>query len=534
MRNKYIQIFLFIISVIFFFNCNYNLFNPFVSEIKNKTTDIITGSSSSVAFRIKGTNPGISSNVTVDSMNNIIITGRITGNADFNRSNLIDAGLPETTGVIHGNEDVFIGKYDKNGVYLWAKRLGGSLSDYGNNITIDHNNNVYIFGNISGDADLNGNGVIDPGLPETKTALYDLQDIFISKFDADGNFLWSKRFGSNGPEICGGITVDSSDNLILLGSTQTNADLNGDGVMSGIFPELQSFPYGSNDIFITKFDQNGTFLWTKKIGGSSVDEGRDIMVDSLDNIIIAGCVTDDADLDCDQIIGVYPETKSLINDQSDIFITKLDNNGNNIWNKRLGGVENDYTTCLSIDTLDDILITGHIINDADLNGDQVINAGNPETSTYTFMTDIFIIKFDNAGIYKWSKRLICSNFSQSSGITTDAGNDVYITGYINGNADLNADGIISGGIPETVTPTYGNYDIFISSFKSDGTASSSKRKGGSGYEDALSIISDSENNKIITGYVKDDADFNDDDDTVDGGIESSVSAFSNIYIYKFK
>jgi hypothetical protein len=172
--------------------------------------------------------------------------------------------------------DVFILKIDSSGNFVWAKQLGGSGTDGGIFITTDSHNNIYTTGCFQGSADF------DPG-----TGIYNLTsagsyDIFISKLDSLGNFVWATSMGGTGADFGNSIALDATGNVYTTGYFQNTADFDPG---SGTF-NLSSF--GNKDIFISKLDNNGNFVFAKSLGGTNDDQAYSVAVDDSGNVYTTG------------------------------------------------------------------------------------------------------------------------------------------------------------------------------------------------------------------------------------------------------
>src|SRR5690606_15385540 len=139
-------------------------------------------------------------------------------------------------------------------------------------------------------------------------------DIFISKLDANGNFIWAKNMGGSfGDNRGNSIAIDDSGNVYTTGHFQGTADFD---------PGTSTYNLigaGGYDIFISKLDANGNFVWAKRMGGSSTDKAESIIIDDFNNIYTIGKFVGTADFD--------PGTSTynlICTGTSDIFISKLD------------------------------------------------------------------------------------------------------------------------------------------------------------------------------------------------------------------
>ena len=108
----------------------------------------------------------------------------------------------------------------------------------------------------------------------TRSGTNNDKDIFLIKYDENGNKLWSRQEGTDSEDIAYGVAVDSLDNLYVTGKTCSNLNAN-----------IQK---GNCDYFLIKYNSSGTNLWTKQGGSSSLDVGKAVGVDSSDFIYIAG------------------------------------------------------------------------------------------------------------------------------------------------------------------------------------------------------------------------------------------------------
>lgn len=216
--------------------------------------------------------------VTTDSMSNIFSTGYFFGLVDF------DPGIG--TYNLSGNFDIFISKLDSMGNFLWAKTFGDiGWYDEGKSIEVDHSGNVYATGYFSGVVDF------DPSPTSTFTLHSTNSDVFIIKLDPLGNFYWAKNMGLNSDAIGHDLTLDLQGNVYITGQFTG---------ISNFDPSVSNFTLSSNgstDIFISKLDFAGNFVWAKSIGSSIDDVGHSIAIDGSNNIYTTGWYRDIVDFD---------------------------------------------------------------------------------------------------------------------------------------------------------------------------------------------------------------------------------------------
>jgi len=203
---------------------------------------------------------------------------------------------------------------------FWAKSMGGMYWDQGNSIAVDSSGNVYTTGRFWGTADF------DPGPGTFNMTSAGGNDIFVSKLDSSGNFVWAKRMGGTDDAYDGdiglGIAVDSSGNVYTTGYFYGTADFDpGSGTYN-----LTAVEY---DIFVSKLNSNGDFVWAKSMGGAGWDKAASIAVDTSGNVYTTGFFEYNADFD--PSLDVFDLVSPGSNDS--IFISKLDSSGNFVWAK---------------------------------------------------------------------------------------------------------------------------------------------------------------------------------------------------------
>ena len=355
-----------------------------------------------------GANNDNGNEIAVDGSGNSYITGGFQGTATFGNTTLTSAG----------EYDLFIAKIDKDGNFLWAKKVGGVGPEYGNSIAVDGSGNSYITGYFFGTATFGNTTLTSAGWTE----------IFIAKIDASGNFLWAKKAGGTNNDYGYSIAVDGSGNSYTIGGFEGTATF-GNISLTSVKDSNGKF---TKDIFITKLDANGNFLWAKKAGGTDIDSGNSIAVDGSGNSYITGS------FDGTITFGNNTLTSS---GSSDIFIAKLDGSGNYLWAKKTGGTSVDSGNSIAVDGSGNSYITGFFYGTATFGNTTLTSAGGG---------DVFISKLDNNGNFIWTKK--------ADGTGDDSGNSIAIDGSGNSYTIGNFQGTATFG---NTTLTSAGYDIFI-------------------------------------------------------------------------
>lgn len=272
--------------------------------------------------------------IEVDGGNNVVITGDYGGTKNFDllggTFNLTSSGLA----------DVFICKYTTNGNLIWAKTMGGSANDEANGLKIDKAGNIYSSGFFEGSGDF------DPG-----SGVFNLtsagSDIYISKLDASGSFIWAKQISSNFSEATNYLALDNSGDLYMIGLFYLTVDFNPGTAINNLVS------YGGTDIFLLKLDTSGNYIWAKNIGGLQDEYGLSMQFDNYNDFYITGNFSQTVDFDPG--VGSYNMTSS---GAEDIFIAKYDNSGNLKWAEKIGSLGIDRGHNLSINKAGDVLVSG--------------------------------------------------------------------------------------------------------------------------------------------------------------------------------
>ena len=484
--------------------------------------------------RLGGSSNDYTYSVAFDSAGNVIVAGYVYANADVNGDGDSSDGGAED-GTNYGGYDIIVSKFDATGTWQWAKRLGGTSSDYGYGVVADSNNNVIVTGYVTGNADMNGDGDSTDGNAESNTG-YGSSDAFYSVFDASGTWVRAKRLGGTGADYGYSVVTDGSNNVIVAGYVTNNADMNGDADNTDGNAE-SSTGYGSADIFLSKFDSSGTWQWAKRLGGTNIDKAMDIAVDSAAGIIVTGSVYGNADMngDADSTDGGAEDGTNY--GGYDIFVSKFDSSGTWQWAKRLGITGTSYEDrgySVTTDSANDVIIAGAVGNlTADMNGDGDSADGGAEDAGYGNY-DVFVSVFNSAGTWAWAKRLGGASTDFGYAALSDSSDNVVAVGYVYGNADMNGDGDSTDGGAETYSGS-SNYDVFLSSFDSSGTWKWAKRIGATGAEYSYTAAINASNNIIVGGTITSNADMNGDNDNSDGGAEDGTSyGNADAYVSKFR
>jgi hypothetical protein len=385
--------------------------------------------------RLGGTSTDFGKSITTDSSGNVYVTGHFGWVVDFGT----DFGTTDVK-TSAGEADIFITRINPDGSYGGTRRIGGTSSDRGLGITTDPSGNVCVTGSFKDTVDFGA----DFGTTDTKTASYGVEyDIFVTRINSIGTYGWTRRMGYISEDVGYGIAMDPSGNVYVTGSFKDTVDFGAD---FGATDSKTSA--GENDIFISKINANGSYGWSRRMGGGLDDYGYSIAVDPSGNVYVTGIFRSTVDFGAD--FGATDSKTSA--GENDIFITKTNANGSYGWTRRMGGGSYDNGDGIAVDVLENIYITGSFGGTVDFGAD----FGTTDIKTSAGPYDAFIVRIDANGAYTWAKRMGGSLGTSGEAIAIDLSSNIFILGEFYSTADFGAD----FGIVDTKTSA-GSSDIFI-------------------------------------------------------------------------
>lgn len=350
-----------------------------------------------------------------------------------------------------GAFDIFLRKYDFDGNELWTKQFGTTGSDMARGISGD-SAGVYVCGSVDGE------------LPGQTQVGY--SDAFVRKYDADGNENWTRQFGTTEGESCEGIFANSTT---VYSVGQTNGAFAGQNLT------------GEADYFIRKYDENGTEQWTHQSGTLGEDAMDGYVASDSTGIYFAGITSgyfagysQQGNGDCfvrkyvdgseawTRQFGTteWEEARAVSADSSgvyvggftagtfpgqvnqggaDIFVSKYDADGNEVWVRQFGSPDDEFGYCVSANS-GSIYVIG-------------TTYGTLPGQVSLGSSDVFVVKYDSSGNLSWIRQFGTDNSEEANKVYADS-TGIYVVGQT------------SGAFPGYVN--LGGVDAFISKFDSDG------------------------------------------------------------------
>ncbi|MCS5536264.1 MAG: SBBP repeat-containing protein, partial [Candidatus Poseidoniales archaeon] len=167
----------------------------------------------------------------------------------------------------YGSYDIFVGRLS-NGAWDWVQKAGGTNSDQCHDIAVDDGGNITITGYYYSSSTANFGSQSMSGQGSN--------DIFISRLDTNGNWIWSKSAGGTSADYGYGVAMDNSGNAYLTGYYYN----------TGYFGSITLSAYSYDEAFLAKLDNTGNFVWAKRFYGSYYQRGRDVDVNANGDIAV--------------------------------------------------------------------------------------------------------------------------------------------------------------------------------------------------------------------------------------------------------
>ena len=303
-----------------------------------------------------------------------------------------------------------------------------SQTDSANGVAVDSTGAVYVVGKTAGDL---GDQAVDPKN----------NDVFLNKYDAAGNIIFTQRLGATEDGVGFAVAIDGNDNVIIAGQARG---------------ELTTTAFGGNlDTFVTQFNSDGQEQWTRQAGPFLDDIGLSLAVNSSNEIFVAGITRSE--------IGIGEG----FGGGDDAFLTKLDNSGTLVYNRQFGDADNEQHTAIAVNSAGNVFLAG-----TDGANGFLRRYGDGDTAALVWQ--------------------VTGNLGTDGGVTglsLDNDGDIYTTGYTSE----------SGLFGRCVTPATahaGGTDGFVAKFAANGFPLGATFLGTSDIDRAFSIAVDPTSEEI--------------------------------------
>ncbi|MBW6514080.1 MAG: choice-of-anchor J domain-containing protein, partial [Candidatus Syntrophosphaera sp.] len=303
--------------------------------------------------------------------------------------------------------------------WKWAVQAGAAGDDRGNSLTRDASGNLYVAGSFEYSVTFGATTLTSHGS----------SDFFLAKMDPLGNWLWAISAGGDSLDYATGVEVDAAGNIYVSGGFGSTASF-------GPFNYTAS---GYTDPFVAKLDSQGNWLWVKRASSSYAAYGF-VSLDPQGNVWFSGIYS-----------GITQfGTINLIASVYDIFVCKLDNDGNWLWVRRVNGPGHDQAGNCIFDAAGNAYICGDFMNSLNF-GNLNIQAQGSQQS--------FVAKVDPDGVWQWAVSYDSVSYQSGHDLVLDHNGDLRICGELWGTCSFG----------NTTLTSYGSSDLFIARLSTDGT-----------------------------------------------------------------
>lgn len=365
--------------------------------------------------QLGSTSPDYAAGLAVDSSSAVYVTA-MTYNGVFDGNASI------------GSNDILLFKLDRAGNKQWSRELGTAGADDPSGVAVDRSGNVYLTGYTLGGLDGNIN------LGES--------DLFLFKFDPNGNKLWSIQVGTSKTELAGDVVVDKAGFVYVGGNT--------------FGPLAPGQPADTrDDCFLAKFDGAGVVVWIKQFGSPTCGHVADVATDGEGHPYLVG--------------SVYAKNSGT---DSDLFVVKFDDQGAMLWTRTLGSDQPESAYGVATDAAGNVYVAGDTVGGLDGN----VSAGDG---------DAFVVKYDGAGAKQWTRQVGTDRRDVGASVIVDAQGGVYLAGYTEGGLDGNANSGLS--------------DLFLIKYDGAGTKQWLRQLGTTGYDYPADMSLDPSGGVFIAG-----------------------------------
>jgi hypothetical protein len=376
-------------------------------------------------------------------------------------------------------------------VSVWGADKEDDQQEYARAVARDTRGGIYVTGNFANGAEFSGGQ--DP-------YGYDINsrgesDIFLSKYNAQGEFQWATGIGGEGTDGGKAIATDSEDCVLITGSFEGEFDFN---------PHVSHYdPHSAingSDIFLIKYDKLGRQIWARTWGGYMKDEhGLGVATDGSDNIYVTGYYGMTVDFDPGP--GVENHTAS---GSADVFISKFNPMGQFQWVRTFASSSTAVGFGIAADKAGNVYAVGYFYGiQYDLSAGQ--KPGGYLASS-NGNADAFLTKFNTDGGFEWARSWGGDESDYAYDVAlTDDGSTAYVCGHFSSTVEFPSS-LVRGGI--TTYTANGARDAYLCKINSNGSFKWARAFGGTERDQCLSIAVDGRDDIYTTGFYSETVDFN--------------------------
>lgn len=441
------------------------------------------------------------SQLNIDSEGNLIaetIAGKIKENApqSFQYGKLIRTQFEVNNNLVRFN---YLDEIDQTKDLVvdpclsWGTYFAYS-DDYSTRNFKDKLKNIYLVGYTSSSNNIATSGAY-------QTTIKGSYDGYIVKFDKNGNRLWSTYYGGTSQDQIFSGTCDLSNNVIVVGSTYSSANI----ATSGGFQVSVS---SSGDGFVAKFNSSGVLQWGTYVGGTNYEILNDVVVDGSSNIYAVGNTSSAS-------MATTGAAQTSLGGSSDGYILKLSSSGARLWSTYSGGTGSDYLNIAGIDNASNLIVGGTTTSSASM-----ATAGTQQT-VLGGSNDGFVLKYSSAGAKTWGTYIGGSAYDEVNSLVIDGANSIWICGRTQSTS-----GIASTGSHQATSA--GADDGFVVKLNASGIRQFGTYYGGAGSDNCKSIKLDVLGSVYVVGQTTSSSSI-----ATSGSHQSTYLSSNDVFLTKF-
>jgi len=283
--------------------------------------------------------------IAVTPKGDVYVTGSFSGTVTLGEARSLDAE----------GKSLFVARYDTDGQLVWSRLAGNDQEQSGHNIAVGPRGDCYVSGYVSGVVELSGHKF------GSSTSV---KDIFVARLDAEGKLVWARTAGGKSDGLSTGVAVDGHGNCYLTGMFKNKASFGSTTLVST----------GEYDVFVSRFDADGTPAWAYSGGGEKIDYGLGVATDLSGNCYVTGKFTDDV-----RFMGQHMMKLG----GRDLYVARFTPKGQMDWLEMIGGAHSDLSYAVAVDSRGNCFLSGAFSPGTQYQSHKLTSRGS---------NDIFLIK----------------------------------------------------------------------------------------------------------------------------------------------
>lgn len=407
-----------------------------------------------------------------DASGQLVVAGEFRGTIQLGSLTLTSAG----------NYDVFVARLDAQGHWLQAARAGGPDYDNASGLALDAGGNAVLTGQFqSRSVD------VGPFVLTNADQTYNTLDIFIARFNSQGNWVQAQRAGGIYSDYAyGGLVLDASGNAVIAGTFASPTLPLGAFTLTGV---------GSYPMFVARLSPQGTWMQAA-IAGNAQNHGTwptSLCLDQAGNVMVAGSFQGPATQ-----FGTFTLTNAdsaPTNANTDVFVARLSSQGTWTTAIRAGDFGTEHISGIALDLAGNLVVAGQFYGPTTTLGSTTLTNADPLAAGRS-SADIFMARLSPQG--SWSQVIRAGGPDPESvnGLVLDAGGNAVITGeFRNSVVQFGTFAILNNYNPAS------SQLVYLARLRADGQWTNALAGGTFGVHRSNAVVLDAQGQAIICGIV---------------------------------